>query len=75
MSVVLTPNGTRGVKMPMPNRVMALFNHIPVGLQRLSRGRMKMHGEPLLLLVTVGARSGEPRMSTLAQFPNQTARS
>jgi deazaflavin-dependent oxidoreductase (nitroreductase family) len=69
MSVVLTPNGTRGVKMPMPKRVMALFNHIPVGLQRLSRGRMKMHGEPLLLLITVGARTGEPRTSTVAQFP------
>jgi deazaflavin-dependent oxidoreductase (nitroreductase family) len=69
MSVVLTPNGTRGVKMPIPNRLMALFNQIPVGLQRLSRGRMKMHGEPLLLLITIGARTGDPRTSLVAQFP------
>ena len=69
MSVVLTPNGTRGVKFPVPMRLIALLTRIPVGLQRLSRGRMKMHGEPLLLLSTRGARSGQPRTSMVAQFP------
>ena len=69
MSVVVTPNGTRGVKFPVSTRLMALFTRIPVGLQRLSGGRMKMHGEPLLLLSTRGARSGQPRTSMIAQFP------
>jgi deazaflavin-dependent oxidoreductase (nitroreductase family) len=69
MSVVVTPRGTRGVKFPISSRLMAFFSSIPVGLQRLSRGRMKMHGEPLLLLDTVGARSGQRRTSMVAQFP------
>src|SRR5262245_17900338 len=69
MSVVLTPNGTRGVKFPVSPRLMALLTRIPVVLQRLTGGRMKMHGEPLLLLTTVGARRGRPRTSMLAQFP------
>jgi deazaflavin-dependent oxidoreductase (nitroreductase family) len=69
MSVVLTPNGTRGVKFPISTRLMALFNRIPVVLQRLSGGRMKMHGEPLLVLTTVGARSGQQRTNMVAQFP------
>jgi deazaflavin-dependent oxidoreductase (nitroreductase family) len=69
MSVVVTPNGTRGVKLPVPKSLIALLTRIPVGMQRLSGGRMKMHGEPLLLLFTRGARSGQPRTSMLAQFP------
>jgi deazaflavin-dependent oxidoreductase (nitroreductase family) len=48
---------------------MALVSRIPVVLQRLSGGRMKMHGEQLLLLSTIGARSGQPRTSMVAQFP------
>jgi deazaflavin-dependent oxidoreductase (nitroreductase family) len=69
MSVELTPSGTRGMKLPVPRRLMALMNAIPVGLQRLSGGRMKMNGQPLLLLDTVGARSGQSRTSIIAQFP------
>ena len=69
MSVVVTPSGTRGVKFPIPPRVMAWLTRIPVVLQRLSGGRMKMHGYPLLLLSTVGAKSGQPRTSMVAQFP------
>jgi deazaflavin-dependent oxidoreductase (nitroreductase family) len=69
MSVVLTPNGTRGVKFPLPAPVIAALSRIPVGVQRLTRGRLKMHGMPLLLLTTVGARSGQQRTSMVAQFP------
>ncbi|HEV8635744.1 MAG TPA: nitroreductase family deazaflavin-dependent oxidoreductase [Chloroflexota bacterium] len=69
MSVVLTPSGTRGVKLPVPNGVIAAMTRILVGLQRLTRGRFKMNGQPLLLLRTVGAKSGEPRTTMLAQFP------
>jgi deazaflavin-dependent oxidoreductase (nitroreductase family) len=39
------------------------------GLQHLSGGRLKMNGRPLLLLHTVGARSGKPRTTMLTQFP------
>jgi len=69
MSVVLTPNGTRGFKFPVPTSLIAALSRIPVGLQRLTRGRLKMHGVPLLLLTTVGARSGQERTSMVAQFP------
>ena len=70
MSVILTPNGIRGVSYRIPRRLMALLTRIPVALQRLSGGRLQMHGEPLLLLTTVGARTGQPRTSMVSQFPN-----
>ena len=69
MSVVIPPNGTRGARFPVPHRVIAVLTRIPVVLQRLSGGRMKMHGEPLLMLSTVGAKTGQPRTSLVAQFP------
>lgn len=69
MSVVVTPSGTRGVKIPLPNGVLVAGTRLLVGIQRLTRGRFKMNGAPLLLVHTVGAKSGEPRTSMLAQFP------
>ena len=69
MSVMVTPSGTRGVSYPIPRRLMALLSRLPVALQQLSGGRMKMHGQPLLLLRTLGARTGQPRTSMVAQFP------
>lgn len=69
MSVTVTPSGTRGVSYPIPRRLMTLLTRIPVALQRLSGGRLKMHGQPLLLLTTLGARTGLPRTSMVAQFP------
>jgi deazaflavin-dependent oxidoreductase (nitroreductase family) len=69
MSITVTPSGTRGVSYPIPRRLMALLTRIPVALQRLSGGRLKMHGQPLLLLTTVGARTGQPRTSMVTQFP------
>ena len=69
MSVMVTPRGTRGVSYPIPMRLMALLTRIPVALQRLSRGRLTMHGQPLLLLTTMGARTGQPRTSMVTQFP------
>ena len=69
MSVVVTPTGTRGVKLPLPNGAFAAMSRIFVGLQRMTGGRFKMHGQPLLLLRTIGARSGEQRTTMLAQFP------
>src|ERR1700730_13951095 len=69
MSVILTPNGVRGVSYRIPGRLMALLTRVPLALQRLSGGRLKMHGQPLLLLTTVGARTGQLRTSMVSQFP------
>src|SRR5579864_4198124 len=69
MSVVVTPSGARGVTYPIPGRLIALLTRIPLALQRLSGGRLKMHGQPLLVLTTVGARTGQPRTSMVTQFP------
>jgi deazaflavin-dependent oxidoreductase (nitroreductase family) len=66
---MVTPSGTRGVSFPLPRRLMALLARVPVALQRLSGGRLKMHGQSLLLLSTVGARTGQPRTSMVSQFP------
>ena len=39
-----------------------------IGLYRLTRGRMKMFGVPMLVLTTVGARSGKTRRVPLTWF-------
>ena len=44
-----------------------------VGAFRLSGGRMKMGGVPLLVLTTVGARSGHTRKVPLTWFPDNPA--
>jgi deazaflavin-dependent oxidoreductase (nitroreductase family) len=44
-----------------------------VGAFRLSGGRMTMRGVPLLVLTTVGARSGHKRMVPLTWFPDNPA--
>jgi deazaflavin-dependent oxidoreductase (nitroreductase family) len=63
MSVTLTPSGTRGGTMPrMP--LMQFFND---AIFFLFRGR-PFSGLRLLRLTTVGARSGQPRRSTLGYF-------
>ena len=44
-----------------------------MGALRLSGGRMKMGGVPLLILTTVGARSGHTRKVPLTWFPDNPA--
>ena len=69
MSVRLTPRGTRGTGFPrMAPWVRAVFQFVNVAMFR--RG-MKVMGRPLLLLHTVGARSGKPRQTTLGWFPDE----
>jgi deazaflavin-dependent oxidoreductase (nitroreductase family) len=55
----------------MAKRMMALFQPVNLAMFRLSRGRMKVQGRPLLLLETVGARSGKHRHTTLGSFPDE----
>ena len=62
MSVELTPNGTRGAFFPRP--VLKLLNGT---IFRLFRNR-RFAGTCLLVLNTVGARTGQPRKATLVYF-------
>jgi deazaflavin-dependent oxidoreductase (nitroreductase family) len=65
MAVDLPPGGTRGGSMPrLPGRLMQFFND---AIFRIFRNRRFM-GLHLLVLGTVGARSGQPRRTTLGYF-------
>jgi len=55
----------------MAKRAMALFQPLNVAMFRWSGGRMKVQGRPLVLLETVGARSGKRRHTTLGSFPDE----
>jgi deazaflavin-dependent oxidoreductase (nitroreductase family) len=71
----MTPRGTRGSKMfdqpPWVMRIMAAGN---LGFFRLMGRRMRIQGQPLLLITTVGAKSGKRRQTPLASFPDEPAR-
>jgi len=72
MSVEITPKGTRGAGMPpVPGWLMRGGLRMFVGVFRLSGGRMKQGGVPLLILTTVGARSGQTRSVPLTWFPDK----
>lgn len=65
MAVELTPKGTRGPKAP---RMMRLMNR-PF-FTRISRLLQRRGGSRLLLLTTVGAKSGREHTVTLFYFPD-----
>jgi deazaflavin-dependent oxidoreductase (nitroreductase family) len=72
MSVRLAPRGTHGTGFPkMAPWALAIFKAANVGMFRLSGGRMRVQGRPLLLLETVGKRSGKKRHTTLGWFPDE----
>ena len=67
MSVVVPPKGTRGGKFPrLPGPLMQFMNDT---VFRLFRNR-RFAGNTILQLSTIGARSGQPRRSTVAYFPD-----
>jgi deazaflavin-dependent oxidoreductase (nitroreductase family) len=71
MAVELTPGGSRGTNMPrMPGPVLGVVTSLMVGAFRLLGDRWRMMGQPLLLLTTVGARSGKKRRTLLCRFPD-----
>jgi deazaflavin-dependent oxidoreductase (nitroreductase family) len=76
MSVKLTPRGTRGTEFfsKIPPWLMGIFTGLNVGMFRLFGRRMRIQGQPLLLLTTVGAKTGRKRQSTLAWFDDDPAR-
>jgi len=74
VSVQVTPKGTRGSSLPkLPGWLMRGGLSLFVGALRLSGGRMKWGGVPLLILTTVGARSGHRRQVPLTWFPDNPA--
>jgi deazaflavin-dependent oxidoreductase (nitroreductase family) len=52
----------------------ALFSALNVGFYRLVGRRIRIQGRPLLLLTTVGAKTGKRRQATLAWFADDPAR-
>src|SRR2546428_6319321 len=74
MAVRLTPRGTRGTGFPkMAPWALAIFQFANVAMFRISGGRLKVQGRPLVLLETVGARTGRRRHTTLRWFPDEPA--
>src|SRR5215472_9659061 len=75
MSVEVTPRGTRGFQPPrLPRPIMAAFTGGALLAHRILGDRMRVMGRPLLLLHTVGARSGRTRTTMLGWFPDPTGR-
>ena len=72
MAVDLTPKGSYGASMPKPPRWATKgFTSLNVGFFRLFGKRMRIQGRPLLLLTTVGAKTGQVRQSVLGWFPGE----
>src|SRR5215216_6390766 len=66
MSIHIPPPGTRGVRFPrLPRQVMQFMNDL---VFRIYRNRQFRGAPGLVSLTTLGARSGEPRRSTVSYF-------
>ena len=73
MTVEITKSGTRGSGfLNMPPWALKLFHLVNLGGFRLGGRWMKVQGRTLLLLTTVGAKTGQRRRTTLGFFPDST---
>lgn len=70
MSVELTPRRTRGVRIPRFGPLFRIYTGLNLVFFRLFGRRVHVMGRPLLLLTTIGARSGVTRRSPLGWFPD-----
>jgi deazaflavin-dependent oxidoreductase (nitroreductase family) len=69
VAVELTPNGTYGVRMAsLPRPLAWAAIHLNVAFFRRLGNRVRVQGLPLLLLTTLGARSGQRRHTVLGGF-------
>lgn len=76
MSAEVTPRGTCGIEPPrLPRPVMTAMIGLGLLAHRILGDRMRVMGRPLLLLETVGARSGRTRTAMLGCFPDKTDQS
>ena len=71
MAVKLPPSGTRGFAVPGFARPLM---KVGMGVSHFIFGvladRMKIQGQPLLMLTTVGAKTGKRRRAVVARFPD-----
>jgi deazaflavin-dependent oxidoreductase (nitroreductase family) len=68
MAFEKTPAGTRGKSMPGVNSPVSKWvNNLMV---RRGRGKGRMMGMDVLVLHTVGAKTGQPRQTLLSWFPD-----
>jgi deazaflavin-dependent oxidoreductase (nitroreductase family) len=66
-----TPSGTYGVTFPkLPRALIAGLLALSVRIWRLLGDRVKVQGRPLLLLTTIGAKSGRRREALLGFWPD-----
>src|SRR5690348_12038036 len=71
MTVELTPRGTRGREPPRPLRpLMVACTLMQVRLFHRFGDRMRVQGRPVLVLTTVGAKTGKVRQVVLCWFPD-----
>jgi deazaflavin-dependent oxidoreductase (nitroreductase family) len=71
MSVELTPRGTRGWAAPgLLRPLLGAMSRMQVRLYHRFGNRMKVQGMPVLLLTTLGAKTGKLRQTVLCWFPN-----
>ena len=73
MSIVVPPRGTRGTELPMPVRTLTRFMQGPFhfAFQRFG-DRMRIQGRPLLMLETIGGKTGATRHAVVGSFPDTT---
>jgi deazaflavin-dependent oxidoreductase (nitroreductase family) len=65
MTIELTPKGTHGTEMPkLPRPLMRAVQGLAVRLARLAGNRM-------VVLTTVGAKTGRPHNVAVGRFPDQ----
>ena len=70
MTVELTPKGSRGWEPPrLPRPMMNAMIALSVFIFRRFGDRMRVMGRPVLLLNTIGAKSGKVRRTILCWFP------
>ena len=69
MPVTLSPSGTRGTAIPgFAKALMKAGAGVGNLLFSMMGDRMKVQGRPLVLLTTVGAKSGKERQTLLGRF-------
>lgn len=75
MPVRVTPRGTRGSRLfDLPRPIRSVFMTVNIALYRLFGRRMRVQGRPLLLLTTIGAKTGKRRQTPLGWFDDDPPR-
>lgn len=71
MPITITPQGTHGARsMRLPAPLMALMTRPFAAMVRSPGSKMRVAGQPLLVLTTVGAKSGNERQVVLGYWPD-----